>query len=251
MDLDLGLAIGAKLTEYDEFGYDEEFGCHTYQGSKGWHVVPFPVVQDVHLSFVFRFRSIGKKVQGGAERYDEWDNRQIEKFNERSRIRRRNWEIRDSMYKVRRGEAKAEKISRDSLRSARNLKDSLENAAKKKAKAEEKDKSRRKRKGKKIASKRARSQARLTLPSVSDLSKTEGEEQVSPATQARAGGGTSETPGGSAKADTPEAAAGNKKERRKEKRRKEKIAGKSAQSQARLSLPSVSDLSKAGKEGRV
>lgn len=64
------------MTAYDKFGYDEEYGCYTYQGSKGRHIVPFPVVQDIHLSFVFRFRSIGKKVQGGAERYDEWDTRQ-------------------------------------------------------------------------------------------------------------------------------------------------------------------------------
>lgn len=90
VDLDLGLAVGAKMTAYDKFGYDEEYGCYTYQGSKGRHIVPFPVVQDIHLSFVFRFRSIGKKVQGGAERYDEWDTRQKEKRNERSRVRQRN-----------------------------------------------------------------------------------------------------------------------------------------------------------------
>ena len=110
------------MTAYDKFGYDEEYGCYTYQGSKGRHIVPFPVVQDIHLSFVFRFRSIGKKVQGGAERYDEWDTRQRKKRNERSRVRQRNWEIHDSMYKVRRKEAEAEKFSRDSLRRTLELK---------------------------------------------------------------------------------------------------------------------------------
>ena len=208
VDLDLGLAVGAKMTAYDKFGYDEEYGCYTYQGSKGRHIVPFPVVQDIHLSFVFRFRSIGKKVQGGAERYDEWDTRQKEKRNERSRVRQRNWEIRDSMYKVRRKEAEAEKFSRDSLRRTLELNDSLEDVAKEKAKAEEKaeaeagekGKSRRKRKGK----------------------KTEGEEQVTATPQAATGNGTSETPSGSAKADTPEDTGDKKKASRKEKRRKKK-----------------------------
>lgn len=208
VDLDLGLAVGAKMTAYDKFGYDEEYGCYTYQGSKGRHIVPFPVVQDIHLSFVFRFRSIGKKVQGGAERYDEWDTRQKEKRNERSRVRQRNWEIRDSMYKVRRKEAEAEKFSRDSLRRTLELNDSLEDVAKEKAKAEEKakseagekGKSRRKRKGK----------------------KTEGEEQVTATPQAATGNGTSETPSGSAKANTPEDTGDKKKASRKEKRRKKK-----------------------------
>lgn len=49
VDLDLGLAVGAKMTAYDKFGYDEEYGCYTYQGSKGRHIVPFPVVQDLSL----------------------------------------------------------------------------------------------------------------------------------------------------------------------------------------------------------
>ena len=202
VDLDLGLAVGAKMTAYYKFGYDEEYGCYTYQGSKGRHIVPFPVVQDIHLSFVFRFRSIGKKVQGGAERYDEWDTRQKEKRNERLRVRQRNWEIRDSMYKGRRKEAEAEKFSRDSLRRTLELNDSLEDVAKEKAKAEagEKGKSRRKRKGK----------------------KTEGEEQVTATPQAATGNGTSETPSGSAKADTPEDTGDKKKASRKEKRRKKK-----------------------------
>ena len=74
--------------------------------------------------------------------------------------------------------------------------------AKEKAKAEagEKGKSRRKRKGK----------------------KTEGEEQVTAAPQATTGNGTSETPSGSAKADTPEDTGDKKKASRKEKRRKKK-----------------------------
>lgn len=106
------------------------------------------------------------------------------------------------MYKVRRKEAEAEKLSRDSLRRTLELNDSLKDVAKEKAKAEagEKGKSRRKRKGK----------------------KTEGEEQVTAAPQATTGNGTSETPSGSAKADTPEDTGDKKKASRKEKRRKKK-----------------------------
>ena len=210
VDLDLGLAIGAKMTAYDKFGYDEEFGCYTYQGSKGWHIVPFPVVQDIHLSFVFRFRSIGKKVQGGAERYDEWDMRQQEKYNKRLRIQQRNWEMSDSAKKARDKEKEAENFSRDSLRRALKMNDSLKNATKEKAKAEvgEKRMSRRKRKGK----------------------ETQGEEQVTAAFKAETGSGTTETLPGSPKDDNtdsgqnktgiPEDAGGKKMASRKGKRRK-------------------------------
>ena len=190
------------MTAYDKFGYDEEYGCYTYQGSKGRHIVPFPVYRTYIFHFVFRFRSIGKKVQGGAERYDEWDTRQKEKFNERVRVRQRNWEIRDSMYKVRRKEAEAEKLSRDSLRRTLELNDSLKDVAKEKAKAEA---------------------GRRASPAVRGKErKTEGEEQVTAVPQATTGNGTSGTPSGSAKADTPEDTGDKKKASRKEKRRKKK-----------------------------
>lgn len=137
VDLDLGLAIGAKLTAYDKFGYDEEFGCYTFQGRKERHFVPYPVIQDIHLSFVFRFRTIGKKVQGGDLRYQKWDEMQEEKLQKRTEILQRNWAIRDSMYKVRQAADKAEEFTRDSLRKAKAFNDSIMQLKKEQAKEKE------------------------------------------------------------------------------------------------------------------
>lgn len=134
LDLDLGLAVGAKMTAYDEFGYDEEYGCYTYKGTRGRHFVPYPVVQDIHLTFIFRFRSISKKVQGGAERYSEWDTRQSEKRAERTRVRQRNWQLRDSMRAVSRKARELEELHRDSVRKALQVADSLKDLARQKEK---------------------------------------------------------------------------------------------------------------------
>ena len=129
VDLDLGLALGAKMAAYDEFGYDEEYGCYTYKGTKGRHFLPYPVLQEARVSFVFRFRSIGKKVQGGAERYNEWDTRQLEKRAERMRKVQHNDSVSlaDSVYKA--ALRAAEEQHRDSVRQARKLQDSLDDLA--------------------------------------------------------------------------------------------------------------------------
>lgn len=129
VDLDLGLALGAKMAAYDEFGYDEEYGCYTYKGTKGRHFLPYPVLQEARVSFVFRFRSISKKVQGGAERYDKWDTRQLEKRAERMRKIQHNDSVSlaDSVYKA--ALRAAEEQHRDSVRQARKLQDSLDDLA--------------------------------------------------------------------------------------------------------------------------
>ena len=124
------------MTAYDKFGYDEEYGCYTYQGRKDGISLPFRWYRTYIFHSSFASALSERKYRGGAERYDEWDTRQKEKFNERVRVRQRNWEIRDSMYKVRRKEAEAEKLSRDSLRRTLELNDSLKDVAKEKAKAE-------------------------------------------------------------------------------------------------------------------
>lgn len=92
VDLDLGLALGAKMTQYDEFSYEEETGCYAYEGTRSRHIVPYPVIQDLHVSLIFRFRSIGKKVKGGFERYEKWYNEVYEKKKYiRDTTRNSNW----------------------------------------------------------------------------------------------------------------------------------------------------------------
>lgn len=86
LDLDLGLTLGIKVTQFDRYRYIGETGCYEYYEHKPMHVTPFPVIHQARVGFVYRFRSISKKVQHGAERYNEWDNKQQDLiFKRRSR----------------------------------------------------------------------------------------------------------------------------------------------------------------------
>ena len=171
VDLDLGLALGAKMAAYDEFGYDEEYGCYTYKGTKGRHFLPYPVLQEARVSFVFRFRSIGKKVQGGAERYNEWDTRQLEKRAERMRKIQHNDSVSlaDSVYKA--ALRAAEEQHRDSVRQARKLQDSLDDLAREQEKALKKQKAEAVKAGKK--SRRKKDDEAQLKPAETAASETE------------------------------------------------------------------------------
>lgn len=76
IDLDLGLTIGAKATQYDRYRYIDDTGCYAYTETRDFHVTPYPVIHQIKIGLAYRFRSIAKKVQGGPERYDKWDNLQ-------------------------------------------------------------------------------------------------------------------------------------------------------------------------------
>lgn len=63
VDLELGGSVGCVFTRYDRYGFDAESNCYpTLAGkSKGWHVLPYPVITDLRVAFVYRFASIKDK----------------------------------------------------------------------------------------------------------------------------------------------------------------------------------------------
>ena len=128
LDLDLGCAVGLRISEYDTFRYIEDGSCYSYTGHKARHVVPYPVIQDLRVSLVYRFRSIREKVQGGRERY------------------KRKIEIQDSLTVVRRQTQEREDIRRETMRDSiaaakaiQEKKDSLLRLLEKKMKKERKE----------------------------------------------------------------------------------------------------------------
>ncbi|KAB5261803.1 DUF3575 domain-containing protein [Bacteroides stercoris] len=59
IDLDLGLSVGAAYAKYDKFKYE---GNHlVYTKSRDRHVLPYPVLTDLRVGFVYRFNSIRNK----------------------------------------------------------------------------------------------------------------------------------------------------------------------------------------------
>lgn len=68
LDLDLGIALGVKAVNYDAYTYDptreegQRYVDNPTKSTKSWKVVPFPVIQDIHVSLIWRFRGIKNKV---------------------------------------------------------------------------------------------------------------------------------------------------------------------------------------------
>ncbi len=97
LDLDLGINIGLPFANYDGYKYvDRKFENgewseeHAHyqdvplRSSKGWEIAPKYIVHDIHVSLVYRFRSIASKVDLAlVDRYQKT----IEKFDYRKDIR--------------------------------------------------------------------------------------------------------------------------------------------------------------------
>lgn len=63
IDLEFGGNIGMVITEYDVFTHDRSSNCYPVVKGEGknMHIVPYPVINDLRISFVFRFTSIKDK----------------------------------------------------------------------------------------------------------------------------------------------------------------------------------------------
>lgn len=55
LDFEAGLSAGACYTQYSEYRHERESDCYPVTGFKNWHIVPYPVIQDLHVGFVYRF----------------------------------------------------------------------------------------------------------------------------------------------------------------------------------------------------
>lgn len=65
LDLDFGLAVGYKAVQYSAYTYEERTQHYVYDRARSheaWKVIPYPIVQDIHVSLVWRFRGIKSKV---------------------------------------------------------------------------------------------------------------------------------------------------------------------------------------------
>lgn len=85
LDLDFGLAVGWKAVKYDAYNYEEQTQHYVYDqaGSHpSWKIVPYPIVQDIHVSLVWRFRGIKSKVDKSL--IDDYNKKWVEKYNDRA-----------------------------------------------------------------------------------------------------------------------------------------------------------------------
>lgn len=70
LDFELGGSIGLLYTSYDIYTHDAESSSYAFDPakSKGGHLVPFPVVTDLRVAFVYRFMSVSEKYKPSIER---------------------------------------------------------------------------------------------------------------------------------------------------------------------------------------
>ena len=64
IDFEMGLSAGAAMSMNDMFRYNADVECYEYAGSNALRFVPFPVVTDARVAFVYRMNSIRKQLQG-------------------------------------------------------------------------------------------------------------------------------------------------------------------------------------------
>ncbi len=69
LDFDLSISAGLAVTKTDEFTHDRESNCYPVKKLGKWSPVPFPVVNEARVGFVYRFGSypLGKRYRW---RYD-------------------------------------------------------------------------------------------------------------------------------------------------------------------------------------
>lgn len=86
IDLEMGGALGLLFTNYDVYEFDDESDCYPIieDKCKGGHLVPLPLVTDLRVAFVYRFKSVKDKYKQSVER--RFDKRQqiLQKEKERT-----------------------------------------------------------------------------------------------------------------------------------------------------------------------
>lgn len=60
VDLDLGISAGWMYGKYNKIKGDGKVGITEYDG-KDWHLIPFPVISEIRVGLVYRFKPINDK----------------------------------------------------------------------------------------------------------------------------------------------------------------------------------------------
>lgn len=90
LDLELGIGVAAKAVKYRAYTREPETGHYLLDvanSKESWHICPYPVVQDVHVSLVWRFRGIKHKVDRSL--IDDYENQILAFTNSKDSLYKR------------------------------------------------------------------------------------------------------------------------------------------------------------------
>ena len=107
LDFELGGSLGLVFTRYDVFIHDAESNCYPRlsEKAKSWHLTPYPMPTDLHISFVYRFQSIKNK-------YKAINQERVERKLAEEALRQAR---RDSIQAIEEAERAAKKAVKDSI----------------------------------------------------------------------------------------------------------------------------------------
>lgn len=126
IDIELGGSVGLMMTQNNKFTLDRENNLYIPTSEvSSWHILPYPVISDIRLAFVFRNRSIKDKYkQINYEKIQRRETEKLEKRRVKDSIRVAK-HLNDSILTIRK------KFVKDSINQARQYKDSVEKSRKK------------------------------------------------------------------------------------------------------------------------
>ena len=132
VDIEFGAALGLAMTQYKAFGHNPN-GNYYYEmagRSRCFHVVPYPVVSELKVAFVYRLRSIEDKYQREDQRrIIEMQRLELQR-NDEDALKQARRDSLETVKKERRDSIGTARQARlDSLKAARSMKrDSLSTA---------------------------------------------------------------------------------------------------------------------------
>lgn len=126
IDVEFGGSLGLSYAKYDVYELDRENNCYipVSEKSKDFHFVPFPVVSDVRVSFVYRFASVKDKYKMiNHEKIQAKERHKIERKQHKDSVRTAR-HLTDSLKQMRK------RIVKDSIRQVKQVTDSLKRVEK-------------------------------------------------------------------------------------------------------------------------
>jgi len=100
LDFELGGSVGLLYNSYDVYTHDSESNVYTFNPAKSKSgIVPFPVITDVRVAFVYRFMSASSKFQPSASRRFQRKSAKQNAINQAFETKKQ--EIRDAVAAMR------------------------------------------------------------------------------------------------------------------------------------------------------
>lgn len=83
VDLEIGGSVGLAYAKYDVYEHDAESDCYPRIADKckGGHLIPFPLITDLRVAFVYRFVSVKDKYKQSVTRRIDIQNEKRAKLN--------------------------------------------------------------------------------------------------------------------------------------------------------------------------